>query len=493
MYVSQSASRSRLADDVGLSRSCAPRRKGIGRDHLVTAVTCIAVLEFTLVASIAYLTSFFYNEFLLGRSPPTGQYVPAALFIATAIVVTSVGFRQYAAIPSVTLRRFIWGGIGAVGLTFTFLLAAMFVFKVANIYSRGTFLAQFITAGLTVALCRTTALRWVRSAIRNGYLQASRLVLIGDPRNYEPILPSLAKQGIKVASSFDFPLQQSKPNIEDNQFSPALVRGIIMECRSILPDDILIAPPDNDLNKAAELAGLLSELPASIHLFPQLRANFMHSVHVGELGATPTLQAVSRPLSTFDRVTKRVFDIAVSALGLLFLSPLLLVVSIAIKLDSRGPVLFRQTRHGFNNEPIGVLKFRSMTVTEDGSAFRQATRTDPRVTRVGGILRRTNIDELPQLFNVLWGEMSIVGPRPHPVALNEQYVRILPLMRRHRIKPGITGWAQVNGLRGETGTVEKMQQRLEYDLYYIDNWSFFLDIQIILLTLFSAKSYTNAY
>ena len=493
MSVIQSASRSRLGGDLGLFGSDARRRKGIGRHHLVTAVTCIAALEFTLVACSAYLASFIYNEILLGRSPPTLQYVPAALFIATAIVVTSIGFRQYAAIPSITQRRLIWGGIGAVGLTFTFFLAAMFVLKVTNIYSRGAFLAQFITVALTLAAFRAAALYWVRSAIANGYLQASHLVVIGDPRNYEPTLSALAEQGIKVASSFDFPVMQSGTDVEHDQLSIDLVRDIMKECRSILPDDILIVPPYNDLNKAAELAVLLSELPASIHFFPQVSTNFLHTIHVGELGAQPTLQAVSRPLATFDRVNKRAFDIIASAFGLLVFSPILLLASIAIKLDSPGPVFFRQARHGFNNEPIQVLKFRSMRVTGDGNAFRQATKADPRITPVGRILRRTNIDELPQLFNVLLGEMSIVGPRPHPLALNEQYVRILPLMRRHRIKPGITGWAQVSGLRGETDTVEKMQQRLEFDLYYIDNWSFFFDIQIILLTLFSAKSYTNAY
>ena len=173
---------------------------------------------------------------------------------------------------------------------------------------------------------------------------------------------------------------------------------------------------------------------------------------------------------------------------------MLLVISAAIKLDSRGPIFFRQTRHGYNNEPIGVFKFRSMTVTEDGEAFTQASKIDPRVTAVGQILRRTNADELPQLFNVLLGEMSIVGPRPHPIALNEQFNRRLaPFMRRHNIKPGITGWAQVNGYRGETNTLEKMQRRLEHDLYYIDNWTFLFDIQIILMTIISPKAYTNAY
>jgi exopolysaccharide biosynthesis polyprenyl glycosylphosphotransferase len=190
---------------------------------------------------------------------------------------------------------------------------------------------------------------------------------------------------------------------------------------------------------------------------------------------------------------KRAFDISVAGLALLAFSPLLLAVSLAIKLDSHGPVFFRQTRHGYNNEIIKVLKFRSMTTIEDGRSFKQAVRNDPRVTRVGGILRRTNIDELPQLVNVLLGEMSIVGPRPHPIALNEAFAeRISPFSRRHKVKPGITGWAQVNGHRGETDTIEKMRRRVESDLYYIDNWSFLLDIKIIVMTLFSKRAYTNA-
>jgi exopolysaccharide biosynthesis polyprenyl glycosylphosphotransferase len=196
-----------------------------------------------------------------------------------------------------------------------------------------------------------------------------------------------------------------------------------------------------------------------------------------------------------DRVLKRGLDI-VSALSLsVALFPLLLLIAILIKLDSRGPVFFRQTRHGFNNEPIHVLKFRSMTTFDDAPGpFRQCVRGDPRITRIGRILRRTNIDELPQLFNVLKGDMSMVGPRPHAVAHNEMYEgRIRRLWRRHNVKPGITGWAQVNGLRGETDTIEKMEKRVEYDLHYIANWSLVFDLKIMILTLISKHAYSNAY
>jgi exopolysaccharide biosynthesis polyprenyl glycosylphosphotransferase len=212
------------------------------------------------------------------------------------------------------------------------------------------------------------------------------------------------------------------------------------------------------------------------------------------LGALITFELFRPPLNGFVRVIKRVFDILVSSAGLIFLTPILVVVAAVIKWDSAGPVLFRHIRHGYNNEAISVLKFRTMTTVESGYAFTQARENDRRVTRVGRILRRTNVDELPQLLNVLVGDMSIVGPRPHPVAMNDHFQQyILPLARRHNVKPGITGWAQVNGCRGETDTLEKMQRRIEHDLYYIDNWSFLLDIKIVLLTLFSRSAYVNAF
>jgi len=206
------------------------------------------------------------------------------------------------------------------------------------------------------------------------------------------------------------------------------------------------------------------------------------------------MRILQSPLSHLSRAVKRAFDVVTAVAALILLSPLLIVVSLAIKLDSRGPVLFRQTRHGYNNEPIRVLKFRSMTVMEDGGNFTPVTRHDPRVTRLGRFLRRTNIDELPQLFNVLVGDMSIVGPRPHATAQNESFAKLISsFSRRHNVKPGITGWAQVNGFRGDTDTLEKMQRRVEHDLYYIDHWSFLFDLRIIILTAVSRVAYLNAY
>ncbi len=191
---------------------------------------------------------------------------------------------------------------------------------------------------------------------------------------------------------------------------------------------------------------------------------------------------------------KRVEDIVVGSLIMALIALPMLVIALGVKLTSSGPVFFRQRRYGLNGREIHVLKFRSMTVAEDGDKVTQATQNDKRVTPFGAILRRTSLDELPQFFQVLTGEMSIVGPRPHAVAHNEEFRRLIHgYMLRHMVKPGITGWAQVNGFRGETDTVDKMEKRVEHDIQYIRNWSILLDVRIIWLTIFGRKVRQNAY
>jgi putative colanic acid biosynthesis UDP-glucose lipid carrier transferase len=200
------------------------------------------------------------------------------------------------------------------------------------------------------------------------------------------------------------------------------------------------------------------------------------------------------PFRGHNRVLKRLEDLVLGALFVLISAVPMLLIALAIKLTSKGPVLFKQPRHGEAGVEFNVLKFRSMSVMEQGSTVTQARRADPRVTRLGALLRRSSLDELPQFFNVLMGDMSLVGPRPHALAHNELYrTKILEYMRRHKVKPGITGWAQVNGLRGETDTLEKMVARVEHDLSYIRAWSLWLDIKIIFLTVFGRKVRQNAY
>jgi Undecaprenyl-phosphate glucose phosphotransferase len=238
----------------------------------------------------------------------------------------------------------------------------------------------------------------------------------------------------------------------------------------------------------------LAVLPVSVHLVPDASAARFLNYPSAQIGSTWTLNLRRPPLSTAERAAKRVFDVSLATAGLALLAPLMLITALLVKLDSRGPIFFRQSRNGFNGQAFNIFKFRTMDVLEDGPEVRQATRNDPRVTRVGRWLRRSSIDELPQLFNVILGHMSLVGPRPHAASHNTEYENLIANYAfRHHVKPGLTGWAQVNGYRGETRLIEQMQRRVEHDLWYINNWSPMLDLKIVLQTVLVALRQTAAY
>jgi putative colanic acid biosynthesis UDP-glucose lipid carrier transferase len=238
----------------------------------------------------------------------------------------------------------------------------------------------------------------------------------------------------------------------------------------------------------------LKDTTASIYFVPDIFMFDLIQARMDSIGGIPVVAVCETPLYGFNALIKRVSDIVIAATILLLISPVMLAIAIGVKRSSPGPVLFKQRRYGLDGREILVYKFRSMTVTEDGPVVRQATRQDSRVTRFGGFLRRTSLDELPQFINVLQGRMSVVGPRPHAVAHNEMYRKLISgYMIRHKVKPGITGLAQVNGLRGETDTIEKMKARVEYDLSYLRNWSVWLDLMIILKTVFVVLRDQNAY
>jgi Undecaprenyl-phosphate glucose phosphotransferase len=455
----------------------------------------ITLAEFFAVALAAYLSSVLYRDDTLLLKTEVTEYVSAALLIAALVSVVSIGFRHFTAIQRQPLHVLLWNGIGAVALSFSFFLSALFLFKVTG-YSRGAFIFQFIAVGVTICITRTASYLWLQSAIRSGLVEARRVVLIGDKHYRSQFADLVRTAGIRAIASLPFPHHSDAKAGRDSVVlvDTKAARETIELCRSAHPDDIVILASQEELPAAPELARLLSELPLNVHIVPLGSVNFFGTSRIAELGDLKTLQVSRPPLSSFDQAIKRTFDVSVAAAGLLLLAPLFVIVAVAIKIETRGDVFFWQRRHGYNNTTIKVVKFRTMFTGGEDDCFVQAKRKDARVTHVGRLLRRTNIDELPQLFNVLIGNMSIVGPRPHATAHNEMFEgRILPFSRRHNIKPGITGWAQVNGHRGETDTLEKMQRRVEHDLYYIDNWSFLLDMKIMLLTMFSKKAYMNAY
>jgi putative colanic acid biosynthesis UDP-glucose lipid carrier transferase len=257
-------------------------------------------------------------------------------------------------------------------------------------------------------------------------------------------------------------------------------------------------PMDEQVESAPRLKQLLEDLrdtTASIYFLLDVPRQDKHSpARIVEMAGMPLLAYVETPHCGLNGVTKRCVDLAIAVAMVIFLFPVFLLIALLIRLDSRGPAVFRQRRYGLNGEEFPVYKFRSMTVCEDGKEIAQAKRNDPRITRVGRFLRRTSLDELPQLFCVLTGSMSLVGPRPHAVAHNEQYRHLIDgYMLRHKIRPGITGWAQVNGLRGETRTVEQMRARVLFDLEYLRHWSPWVDIKILLRTALLVVRDRNAY
>ena len=469
-----------------------PRRQPRPR-RLSYAIAKIAALEFLAVLAAAYTASFAYHYTSSGSPPPAYHYVPAAIFIAMLVTLFSVSFRHLEAVQTQPRHRFLWNGIGSVGLAFALFLSTMFLFKISEEYSRGSFIFQIVSVGIAVTTTRALAYSWLQSAIAAGHLAARRVVLIGDDALCTHFSLRLKATGILPVGSFPFPGGKDLMQQTSSKAAPS-VRSILDLCRLNHPDDVIILANQENFTTVPCLTRKLAELPINVHIVPRESMDLFATSRIAEFGNVTTFQVSKAPLSPVDLLVKRAFDVIAATAGLIVFSPLFLCAAIAIKLDSAGPVFFRQTRHGYNKQTIGVFKFRTMTTLEDGAAFRQVRRNDDRVTPVGRIFRRSNIDELPQLLNVLMGEMSIVGPRPHATAHNDMFEdRILPFARRHNVKPGITGWAQVNGARGETDTLEKMHERVEYDLYYIDNWSFLLDIKIIVMTLFSRKSYVNAY
>jgi len=475
----------------------------VGRGRLAGLLVEAAATEFLFVAVAAYFTAVLHHRLILQQSPDSARYIEESLLIATLQLLVSVGLGQYSRILTQPRHVFLWNGVRSVVLVFSIFLSTIFLLKISADYSRATVMVQAVSVALAVLCARTLWFALLRPAIAAGLIDARRVILIGDPAHCLHFSTLAMASGIRTIRSFDFPAVRARSSaVARRRVTRVLAeriladdaRQLVADCRPLRADDIVILTSHQDTPSVLRLAGALSDLPVDVHVVPVGSIDLMAMSRIAQFGNMVTMRVFQSPLTHVHRAIKRAFDIAVAIAGLVVASPFFVIVALAIKLDSRGPVLFRQTRHGYNNEPIRVVKFRTMTVMEEGNNFRPVTRHDPRVTRLGHFLRHTNIDELPQLFNVLVGEMSIVGPRPHATAQNEVFAELISsFSRRHNVKPGITGWAQVNGYRGETDTLEKMQRRVEHDLYYIDNWSLLLDLKIIVMTLLSRRAYWNAY
>lgn len=321
--------------------------------------------------------------------------------------------------------------------------------------------------------------------------KADRILVIGESAKARKLYEDLQRSAWTGNASLGlFSFHKQSPN----QHYDGDLNDVVETVRQGDVNKIYIVIDKNNLAQTEALLELLADTTCSTIIVPELFSyNLLYS-RVEDINGTPLIPLFDTRINGINTLLKRIEDICVASAILIMISPLLTVIAIAIKLDSKGPVFFHQIRYGLNGKPIKVFKFRSMTVMENGAQVKQAVKNDPRVTKVGGFLRRTSLDELPQFFNVILGNMSVVGPRPHAVAHNEEYRKLITgYMLRHKVKPGITGLAQIRGWRGETDTLDKMEKRIECDLEYIRSWSLILDLKIIFLTVFRGFIHKAAY
>jgi Undecaprenyl-phosphate glucose phosphotransferase len=378
---------------------------------------------------------------------------------------------------------------------FFVLTAVAFALKIATAFSRGSTLTFFAVGLISLLAFRWVVARSLKRALAAGAFAEQRIVLISErgQQSTSRALDELHQCGYRSIRTVEI----SASEIDSTGVTTSLKKkldNVVTASQSDPIDYIFLLLKWNRPQLIDSLVQLLRPLPIPVHLLPDENVERFLAARAGNIGTTFTVELQRAPLSNAEQMLKRVFDVLSSGSILLLLSPLMLLTALMIKLDSRGPILFRQNRNGFNGSVFSIYKFRSMRVLEDGDRIQQATRNDPRVTRLGRWLRKTSIDELPQLFNVLVGDMSLVGPRPHAVAHNDEYQMVVSNYAfRHHVKPGITGWAQVNGLRGETQTVDLMAKRVECDLWYINHWSLWLDLRIIVKTALMTAHQPMAY
>ncbi|WP_375407994.1 undecaprenyl-phosphate glucose phosphotransferase [uncultured Methylobacterium sp.] len=390
--------------------------------------------------------------------------------------------------------------LGAWSMAFLAVAAILVFAKVAGQYSR-VWLASYYGTGLATLLAgRFLLSRFVAAQMRQGRLDRRTAIVGGGPLAEDLIraLEGQADAGIRVVGFFDDRADDRAATVIAGYPKLGTVNDLVAYARSTRLDLVVFTLPIAAEDRLMQMLTKLWVLPIDIRLSAQATRLKLRPRAYSYIGEVPVLDVFDKPIADWDIVVKGIFDRVVAALMIVALAPVLITVALAVRLTSPGPILFRQKRHGFNNEIVEVLKFRSMYIDQcDYAAAQLVTRGDPRVTRVGRIIRKSSLDELPQLFNVLKGELSLVGPRPHAInarAANTLYDQVVDgYFARHRVKPGITGWAQVKGWRGETDTDDKIQRRVEHDLYYIENWSVLFDIKILLATPLSLFRTQNAY
>ena len=447
------------------------------------------VVEFLLVAAVGFAAQFLYVY------PQEGMPALYPLAILLGAGLSIMAFQAVDIYTPQALRTFLRQNsrllVGWVGVFAVLALIAFFL-KLGDSFSRVWLGLWFSVGFLSLALFRVGLAFLVRHWTRSGRLER-RAVIVGGGEPAAKLIEALnasPDSDIRICGIFDD---------RGDDRSPAVVRGypklgtvgqLVEFARRTRIDLLIVALPISAEKRVLQMLRTLWVLPVDIRLSAHTNQLRFRPRSYSYIGNVPFIDVFDKPIADWDYVLKWLFDRVIGTILLILALPVMALVALAIKLDSSGPALFRQKRYGFNNELIEVFKFRSMYAEKcDPTAIKLVTKSDPRVTRVGRFIRKTSLDELPQLFNVLRGELSLVGPRPHALhakAADKLYDTVVDgYFARHRVKPGITGWAQVNGWRGETDTSEKIQQRVKFDLDYIENWSVLFDLYILLLTPYS--------
>jgi putative colanic acid biosynthesis UDP-glucose lipid carrier transferase len=469
---------------------------GIGSDFpryaeirvLISAVLRVADAAILVASSI--FTFWMRNDSL---DLPTSYLIATCLSIVLLFTVGQVAnLYRFETITRFPLQ------LGAASLSMSTVMATLAVVgyftKTAEIFSRLWLFTWFFIAYAGIVIIRVVIVRRLEAWRASGGFRR-RLAVVGAGEKGARLirhLQTIPEANIALVGVFD-----NEAIVSEIEGIPLRgnVHDLIRNAHQLDLDEIIVALPGNAHEILSQVMGELRTVPADVSLCPDTIGLTMPILGVEVVNGLGLLRIYRRPISGWDRLTKAIEDRLLAVFFLILFSPILLLIALAIKLDSKGPIFFSQPRSGFNNNSFVLYKFRTMHESaQDDLYVTQAQRIDPRITRVGTFLRRASLDEFPQLINVLKGEMSLVGPRPHAIAHNAHYANLIDqYLGRHRVKPGMTGWAQVHGYRGETETVEKMRARVEYDLYYIDHWSLWFDLRILFMTPFVGLVNRNAY
>jgi Undecaprenyl-phosphate glucose phosphotransferase len=449
------------------------------------------IFDALIIFATSMLSGIVYSFETNGSPGNLTQFGGFAAVVAALFIALAKSYNLYSMSELLNFKSQIRKAVTIWIFVFLFFTMVIFVMKVGGNLSRGTTLS-FAVSGIAILIAARSVWRIFLSddlAVRK--FSGRKVALIADQVSAvdSGLLEALTRHGMELTNYFLLPADRN-----DASHRKEVIAQTISAIRGSNIEEIIVS---TNLDYWSDLKNLLAELrvlPLPVNLVPVGVISELFKLSSRRIGTTVTIELQRNPRTVLEQLVTRVFDIIIAGTALILLLPLFLFTAIAIAVDSPGPILFRQQRRGFNGRPFKILKFRSMMVMEDGESIVQARPNDPRVTNIGNWLRRTSIDELPQLFNVLQGSMSIVGPRPHAVAHDNEFDRLVHnYAYRQHVKPGLTGWAQVNGYRGQLRSTIDIEKRVEFDLWYIDNWNLALDFKIILMTVIEIIRGHNAY